>query len=285
MVKLWTPAPVSAQDESLARELDREFSTAELKILERYHQFCDVNLIDDRPTFSSVALMASQMLNCGTRHSYAALYVRTVKKLARRAGIYDLPRRLETLASRLELRGRAEPPSLPAEVTSDELERLRASHPDPAVRLMTELMMRTTFRVGDVQAVSGVHVQENLVGFLITLFGGKNHRKAIRIGKVTLHREELSPAMIRYLHRLRTRPSAPFTVLSTAVFNRKVSAYLGRRVTSRSIRNFAIERVLISAQDPVTGAVDYPKAALRTLHHNWRTLQSSYHKRALARRA
>jgi hypothetical protein len=248
---------------------------------DRYSRFCRINATDPLE-YDSVRLLCGQMLASGVMHSYAALHVRTAKKLFKRHSRVADAYRLESLASRVELRGAGDAhPDVPALSEADVKKLIR--HSDPQVAITTELLVRGALRVSDVRRVQAVHVCENEHGFLITLMGGKNHRKTNRAGKLELQKGSTPARLATYLRRV-ARGDKTLTPLSTADYNDRVSAILGHRVTSRCVRQVGLDAALADATDARTGVTDYHAAAGRTHHWSSNTLKAFYHKHALKRR-
>jgi hypothetical protein len=199
-----------------------------------------------------------------------------VKKLAKRHERIGLAYRLESLASRIELKGAAvQKPDIPA-LTEQEMRTLE-SHADPGVALTTQLVHKGTFRLSDVRAIKKAHVRESSRAFLITIFGGKNHRRLSRVGKVQWRKKDLSKGLVRHLHQI-SLGKETISSLPTAAYNDIVSEALGRRVTSRNVRQTAIDEVLLDSLDPESGATDYRAAASRTHHWSCNTLKAYYHR-------
>lgn len=276
---LWQPRRATASDLRLAGELSTFFSKNECYILGRYHDFRRLN--PDIPFhLDAAATMAAQMIRSGCRHSYAATYVRTIKKLARLSGDYSDAIRLELTAKNIEFAGRQDTSMPQTTLSATEYERL-LEHPSADIRLIVEFMMLTSFRFSDVCAVFGVHIiDEGPDGFLIKLHGGKNHRTARKVGKATIYKRDASGELVASLSALAEDDARPFTTMTCVEFNDELSAYLGRRVTSRAVRGLALHGILEQAFDADVGAVNYSKAALRSHHHNPKSLHA-YHKRVV----
>ena len=278
MVKLWTPAPLTNGQRDLAERLAIQFSEDEAYIINRYREFCRMN--DANPfDVHSAAACSAQMLDCGCKGSYAALYVRTIKKFYAVHGV-NRGHALERVAANVEYMGRGDERYSPAVASATEIETLRSCS-DVGVALITELMLASTFRRGDVGAIRGTHVTETNGAFLITLFGGKNHRKSTRLGKATLRKSHISLRLRNRLHAMAARPEDGFTTMSTRMYNDRISDIVGRRITSRSVREFAIDGVLAKHYDANTGSIDYDAAARLTHHGSGNTLRNSYHKRPI----
>ena len=271
---------IDAQDQQLASGVSEEFSVNERYILSRYHEFCHINALDALE-YNSGLLLSGQMLSAGCRHSYIALYVRTVKKFCKWHARIHTAARLEALACRVEYQGRDNPPAMPAELTSDEVTALER-HPDQRVSVPAQLMRRGTLRMCDVRELAGHQVDEGQHGFLLTLRGGKNHRRSSQTGKVTIAKMDASPALSRRLKKVKAS-AAKVADVTTDEFNLRASEALGKKVTSRSVRQRGLDELLTSTVDIRTNAPDYPAAALKSNHQNWRTLRNYYHKRALPR--
>ena len=277
---LWTPAALTAAQRADGSVLAAQFSDNEAYVINRYLDFCDINSLQPT-TAEAVALCAAQMLDNGCRGSYVATYARTVKKFCQVQGIF-IGCAIERIASNVEFACRDDSRYSPAVLSTAELDELRRA-PDVEVALITEMMHSSTFRCGDVQSVKGAHVKESPQAFLITLFGGKNHRKSLRVGKCTLAKRGLSAALVRHLRELSSQRTKDFTTLNTRSYNDRISDILGRRVTSRSVREHAIDAVLADSCDPASGVIDYDAAARRTHHASGNTLRNHYHKRPVDR--
>lgn len=275
---LWTPSTLTVGQRSLAERLAVQFSEDEAYIINRYLEFCRVNEVNPFEV-PSTAACAAQMLDCGCKGSYAALYVRTIRKLYAVNGARQ-GQALERVAANVEFMCRADERYSPAVLTAAEVAALRTTS-DTRIALVTELMLESRFRRGDVGAICGTHVTETPGAFLITLFGGKNHRKATRVGKATLRKSQISTALVAHLHRMATRHTHGFTTISTRAYNDRISAIVGRRITSRSVREYAIDEVLAKSYDAQTGSINYDAAARLTHHGSGNTLRNSYHKRPI----
>ena len=253
---------------------------AGLREYQRFSRFIEINGLENHSLRAKVAFYLAAGRIAGLRRTTCVTYARKVIGFLLSEGYIDrmqaapasgLINRFEADAIETRTELRREAPRLSWDELSAICRKLSAY---PSVRTAAELLLHSPLRLCDANMVDSSQLSVNSQLIAMTVLGGKTRKKSIHVEKVSVPHRLLSPQTIEFLRQRSTRRGRVLR-LSTARFNRVVSAAAGKHVTTYYFRH-AYMRRLLRQHTNADGVTDYETVRRITGHRSTAALKSAY---------
>jgi integrase len=269
-------------------------SSSEENLLERVRLFCTLNEALFSAFYSWVPQMVAQMLDHGLKYSSTMTYVKTLRNYwfredVREQGFWGTKievlemsnvRVCNLLLKRLSYEGRHEKVNRAPRLNDVSTFVAVLQQLSPSFRLVAELCYAACFRYSDLRDIRPVQVSFDKLTIRIELVGGggKNRRtrsdrviQPIALSTVSVD----SIALLRKFAQLRSleTPLEDFLQVSYELC-RTEFGNVTPRCSTYSFRTLGIRCVI--EQHTSNNQTDWPRVAVRTMHHCVRTLRAYY---------